>query len=49
MSSFRLRDEGAIAYFETDLNARRLRSEVVASTGGNVGAVEIEVYGTPVR
>ena len=43
---FRLEDAGGVAYFETDLTARRLRFEVVESSGGNVGAVEIEVYGT---
>ena len=30
-----------------DAVGRRLRFDVDASTGGNVGAVEIRVYGTP--
>ena len=34
-------------YFDTDFTARRLRFEAVASSGGNTGAVEIEVYGDP--
>ena len=46
---FRLDDAASVHYFETGLNARRLRFEVVESSGGNIGAVEIEVYGTPLR
>ena len=34
-------------YFETDLVAQRLRFEAVTSSGGNTGAVEIELYGEP--
>jgi hypothetical protein len=33
--------------FDTDFVAGRLRFEVVKSSGGNTGAVEIEVYGQP--
>lgn len=32
---------------EVDATAATLRFEVATSTGGNVGAVEIQVYGTP--
>lgn len=32
-------------YFQVDFTAQRLRFEVVSSSGGNTGAVEIEVYG----
>ncbi len=34
-------------YFETDFIAQRLRFEAVTTSGGNTGAVEIEVYGEP--
>ena len=37
-----------VSFFETDFEATRLRFEVIASSGGNTGAVAIEVYGTPV-
>ena len=46
---FELDGASSVHYFETDFSARRLRSEVVKSTGGNTGAVEIEVYGEPSR
>ncbi|PZC45200.1 MAG: Cupin domain protein [Chloroflexi bacterium] len=36
-----------IAYFDVDFTAQRLRFEAVATSTGNTGAVEIEVYGTP--
>jgi hypothetical protein len=42
---YQLSDAGGPFYFETDFNARRLRFEIVDSSGGNTGAVEIEVYG----
>ncbi|GMR10797.1 MAG: hypothetical protein BMS9Abin28_1621 [Anaerolineae bacterium] len=42
---FELSDAGGPHYFDTDLMARSLRFEVVASSGGNTGAVEIELYG----
>jgi hypothetical protein len=35
------------SYFQTDFTARRLRFEVLSSSGGNTGAVEIEVFGEP--
>lgn len=44
---FNLTDASQGYYFDTDFTASRLRFEVVASTGGNTGAVEIEVYGEP--
>ncbi|MEK9164053.1 MAG: discoidin domain-containing protein [Chloroflexota bacterium] len=42
---FDLPDAAEIYYFDTDFTARRLRFEAVTSSGGNTGAVEIEVYG----
>ena len=44
---FTLADAGSIHYFTTDFTAQRLRFEAVDTSGGNTGAVEIEVYGTP--
>ncbi len=46
---FQLGDAAAVYYFETDFVAKRLRFEAVETSGGNTGAVEIEVYGDPVR
>lgn len=45
--SYQLSGAGAPDYFETDFVAQTLRFEVVSSSGGNTGAVEIEVYGEP--
>lgn len=42
---FTLSDANQIYYFDTDFTAKQLRFEVVKSSGGNTGAVEIEVYG----
>jgi hypothetical protein len=42
---FELSDAGGLFYFETDFDARSLRFEVLSSSGGNTGAVEIELYG----
>jgi hypothetical protein len=44
---FNLTDAAQNYYFDTNFTARRLRFEVVASSDGNTGAVEIEVYGEP--
>jgi len=44
---FDLADASRAFYFDTDFIARRLRFEVATSSGGNTGAVEIEVYGEP--
>jgi len=44
---FKLKDAAQIYYFSTDFTAERLRFEAVETTGGNTGAVEIEVYGQP--
>ena len=44
---FTLADAGSIHYFATNFTAQRLRFEAVETSGGNTGAVEIEVYGTP--
>jgi hypothetical protein len=44
---FDLTDATQSHFFDTDFTAKRLRFEAVASSGGNTGAVEIEVYGEP--
>ena len=44
---FELNDAASVHYFDTDLTAKRLRFEAVSTSGGNTGAVEIEVYGEP--
>lgn len=45
LGPFDLPDAAKIYYFDTGFTARRLRFEAVTSSGGNTGAVEIEVYG----
>jgi hypothetical protein len=44
---FSLKDASSIHYFPVDFTSQRLRFEAVDTSGGNTGAVEIEVYGTP--
>ena len=44
---FKLDGAGSIQYFPVSFRGQRLRFEVVSSSGGNTGAVEIEVYGQP--
>ncbi len=44
---FKLSDADAAHYFTTDFSAHKLRFEAVDTSGGNTGAVEIEVYGRP--
>ncbi len=44
---FTLDGASSVHYFETSITMSHLRFEVVESTGGNTGAVEIEVYGKP--
>lgn len=44
---FELGGADAVAYFETDFTAKRLRFEAIGTSGGNTGAIEIEVYGDP--
>ena len=44
---FELGDADSVYYFDTDFTARRLRFEAVDTSGGNTGAIEIEVYGEP--
>ena len=44
---FDLADASSVHYFDVDLTAKILRFEAVNSSGGNTGAVEIEVYGQP--
>ena len=46
---FEVKDAASVQYFETDITARRVRFEVIESSGGNTGAVEIEIYGSPSR
>jgi hypothetical protein len=42
---FKLDDASGIHYFPVDFTAQKLRFEAVDTSGGNTGAVEIEVYG----
>jgi hypothetical protein len=42
---FSLSDDSEVFYFDVDFVAQRLRFEVLTSSGGNTGAIEIEVYG----
>ena len=44
---FTLEGADGMYYFETDIVGKSLRFEAVDTSGGNTGAVEIEVYGTP--
>lgn len=44
---YEVSDASGPHYYETDFTARRLRFEVMSSSGGNTGAVEIEIYGEP--
>jgi hypothetical protein len=41
---FDLPDASTIYYFEVQVQAKKLRFEVINSSGGNTGAVEIEAY-----
>ena len=45
---FAVDDATTIYRFDTQFIARRLRFELLETTGGNTGALEIEVYGEPV-
>ena len=45
---FDMDDAASIHHFETDLTAKRLRFENIDTSGGNTGALEVEVYGDPV-
>ncbi len=44
---FSLSDASQVFYFDADFVAQRLRFEAVTTSGGNTGAIEIEVYGEP--
>jgi len=44
---FTLEGADGMYYFETDIAGKNLRFEAVDTSGGNTGAVEIEVYGAP--
>ena len=46
---FALDDAADLRYFDVDFTAERLRLEAIYTSGGNTGAVEIEVYGEPAR
>ena len=45
VGAFDLADAAQTYYFDTNFLARRLRFEALTSSGGNTGAVEIEIYG----
>lgn len=47
LGPFTLGDAGGVHYFRVQLTARRLRFNVLKSTGGNTGAIEIEALATP--
>lgn len=47
LGPFRLLNAGGIHYFPIDVKARRLRFNVLKSSGGNTGAVEIEAVARP--
>jgi hypothetical protein len=44
---FTLPGAAGVHYFPVDLQAKRLRFNVLQSSGGNTGAVEIEVLAAP--
>ncbi len=46
---FAVDDATTIYYFDANLEAKRLRFEVLETSGGNTGALEIEVYGEAVE
>ena len=45
---FTLQGADGMYYFETDIVGTKLRFEAVDTSGGNTGAVGIEVYGAPI-
>ena len=49
LGPFQVDGAAEVQYFDTDVVAKRLRFEAVETSGGNTGAVEVEVYGEPVR
>ncbi|RMF80732.1 MAG: hypothetical protein D6737_07115 [Chloroflexi bacterium] len=49
LGPFELPDADQSYSFDVDIEATTLRFEVESSTGGNTGAVEVAVYGTPVE
>ena len=46
---FTVNDATSIYRFDTQFTAKRLRFELLATSGGNTVALEIEVYGEPVK
>ena len=46
---FTVNDATTIYRFDTQITAKRLRCELLGSTSGNTGGLEIEVYGKPVN
>jgi hypothetical protein len=49
LGPFALEDAGQPYRFDLDVLARSLRLDVVDSTGGNTGLIELAIYGTPVE
>jgi len=47
LGPFTVPNAAGIHYFPVDIRAKRLRFNVVKSTGGNTGAVEIEALTSP--
>lgn len=47
LGPFELQGAAGMEFFPVQTRARRLRFEVVSSSGGNTGAVEIAVYASP--
>ncbi|MCH2501043.1 MAG: hypothetical protein MK118_12370 [Dehalococcoidia bacterium] len=46
---FTVNDATTIYRFDTQFTAKRLRFELLGSSSGSTGALEIEVYGRPVN
>ncbi len=46
---FKIGDANSVHYFDVELTTSRLRFEAVETSGGNTGAVEIEVFGEPAQ
>ena len=46
---FTVNDATTIYRFDTQFTAKRLRFELLDTSGGNTGALEIEVYGESVK
>ena len=44
---FTLENATEVHHFDTVFEARRLRFEVIDSSGGNTGLIEMEIFGEP--